>query len=50
LGPIKLLSGDELFGGFDKPEDDGNFVLDLKAAREERAEELVRKHWMTQQD
>jgi len=47
---VKLLTADELFGILNQPEDDGQFVLDLEAAREERAEELVRKHWITQQD
>ncbi|EPZ44475.1 hypothetical protein [Alicyclobacillus acidoterrestris] len=43
---VKLLTADEICGFFDKPGDSGDFVLDLKAAREERAEELLRKHWM----
>ncbi|WP_169794088.1 hypothetical protein [Alicyclobacillus acidiphilus] len=43
---VKLLTVEELSGYFDKPEDNGDFVLDLKAESEERTEELVRKHWM----
>ncbi|MHB1630571.1 MAG: AbrB/MazE/SpoVT family DNA-binding domain-containing protein [Bacilli bacterium] len=42
---IRLLSADELYGYFDTPDDDGSFVLDLSAAREERAEELFKEHW-----
>lgn len=34
---------DELFGILNKPEDEGNFILDLKAAREERAETIMNK-------
>lgn len=39
--PIKLLTANDLFGMFDQPEDEGNFVLDLDAAREERAESIL---------
>ncbi|WP_067929170.1 hypothetical protein [Alicyclobacillus shizuokensis] len=42
---VKLLTAEELYGIFNQSEDD-SFMLDLKAAREERAEELLRKHWM----
>ena len=37
---VKLLTAEELSRYFDKPGDHGDFVLDLKAAREERAGEL----------
>lgn len=39
----KYLSAEELLGFFDNEEDEGNFVLDLNAAREERAEEILNK-------
>lgn len=41
--PICLLSADELFGMFDQPQDAGSFVLDMNAAREERAAILLGK-------
>lgn len=42
--PIKLLTVNELFGMFDRPEDNDNFVLDLTVAREEQAEATVIKY------
>lgn len=39
--PVRLYTADQLFGMFDQPEDEGNFVLDLDAAREERAEVIL---------
>ncbi|MFB5760055.1 AbrB/MazE/SpoVT family DNA-binding domain-containing protein [Paenibacillus medicaginis] len=42
--PVKLLTADELFGMFDRPEDNGNFTLDLNAAREERSEQILKNY------
>lgn len=39
----EYLSADELLGFFDTEEDKGNFELDLNQAREDRAEEILRK-------
>lgn len=39
----KYLSSEELLGFFDTEEDNGDFVLDLQQAREERAEEILNK-------
>ncbi|GMA58014.1 hypothetical protein GCM10025858_25170 [Alicyclobacillus sacchari] len=47
---VKLLTANELYGFFDKPEDNGDFVLDLKAAREERTEEILRNNWMKERE
>jgi SpoVT / AbrB like domain. len=38
-----LLTADQLYGLFNKPEDKQNFVLDLPAAREERVESVMKK-------
>lgn len=46
--PIKLLSADELFGILNQPEDPDPFVLDLEAAKEERAREIIANNWMQQ--
>ena len=46
IEPVHLLSAQELFGLFDEPDDNGNFVLDLHVAREERGENLVRNNWL----
>lgn len=45
--PVQLLSVNELFGMFDLPEDEGNFVLDLNAAREDQAEKVLGKYNIT---
>ncbi|PZE20253.1 AbrB/MazE/SpoVT family DNA-binding domain-containing protein [Paenibacillus xerothermodurans] len=45
--PIRLMTADELFGIFDRPEDEGNFVLDLDAARKGRTEEILSKYGAT---
>lgn len=42
--PIVLLTTNQLFGMFDRPEDEGNFVLDLEAARVERTENILNKY------
>ena len=39
----KHLSAEELFGILNSEEDEGDFVLDLKQAREERAEIILNK-------
>jgi AbrB family looped-hinge helix DNA binding protein len=39
----KCLSPDELYGFFNKPEENGNFIFDLNAEREERAEDILKK-------
>ncbi len=39
----KHYSAEELFGFFNSEEDEGNFVLDLNQAREERATEILNK-------
>lgn len=39
----KYLTADELLGFFDTEEDNGDFVLDLDQAREERAIEILNK-------
>lgn len=38
----KMLSAEELYGYFNN--NDENFVLDLNRAREERAEEILKKN------
>lgn len=40
--PVKLLAAEELFGMFDRPEDKGNFTLDLQADRNERADNIIK--------
>ncbi|MBP3038572.1 AbrB/MazE/SpoVT family DNA-binding domain-containing protein, partial [Bacillaceae bacterium Marseille-Q3522] len=40
---VKYLSADELLGFFDTAEDNGDFVLDLHQAREDRATEILKK-------
>ena len=47
---VKLLTAEELSGYFDKPDVNGDLELDLKAAREERAEEVLKKHWIEKQE
>ena len=39
--PVRLLSAEQLFGMFDRPEDNEEFVLDLNSAREERGEQIL---------
>jgi len=39
----EYISPDDLLGFFDTEEDNGDFVLDLNQAREERAEEILKK-------
>lgn len=47
IAEINLTDGikeaDELLGIFNKLEDKGNFILDLEAARDERAESVINK-------
>jgi AbrB family looped-hinge helix DNA binding protein len=43
--PMKFLSAEELYGIFNAPEDDGQFVLDIHTAREERTEEILNSNW-----
>ena len=43
---VKLLTAEELYGILNQPEDEGSFVLDLKVAREERAEQILKSNWM----
>ncbi|CAK6481448.1 AbrB/MazE/SpoVT family DNA-binding domain-containing protein [Shigella flexneri] len=40
----KYLSADELLGFFDTDEDEGDFVLDLNQAREDRSIEILNKY------
>lgn len=46
IEPVHLLSAEELFGLFDEPSDNNNFVLDLQATREERAEDILKHNWL----
>ncbi|MDO3408649.1 AbrB/MazE/SpoVT family DNA-binding domain-containing protein [Saccharibacillus sp. CPCC 101409] len=39
--PVQLLSAEQLYGMFNQPDDDDKFVLDLNAAREERAGQIL---------
>ena len=39
----EYISPEDLLGFFDNEDDSGDFVLDLNQAREERAEEILRK-------
>jgi hypothetical protein len=41
----RLLSAEELYGILNRV-DDEDFVLDIEAAREERAEEILNNNWM----
>lgn len=40
---FRLLKAEELFGILDRQEDNGSFVLDIKAAREEHANSMLPK-------
>lgn len=42
-GERERLSAEELLGIFNQPHDEGNFTLNLNAAREERAEDIIKK-------
>lgn len=44
LEQIEKLSDEELLGFFDTEEDNGDFVLDLNQAREDRAEEILKRN------
>ena len=43
----RLLSAEELDGILNH-DDDTHFILDIKSARGERAEEILRNNWMKQ--
>jgi antitoxin PrlF len=44
IEPIIHLSAEKLFGIFNSPEDNGDFVLDLNLARESRSTEIMKKY------
>ena len=39
----EYISAEELVGFFDKPEDQGNFELDLNQARQERTDQIMKR-------